>query len=201
MLSWSSCKKKEARLNIPYYNSTFKSNLDLHILVEQKVFGHYFTIKLFKHYLYFLPPSRAIGRGKKNPWQNVCLSPQLSKIISVPNCFEKMSEFPSPGKEISHGKFCQPLCINLITACVPFFDFRLSRNLYKTCSYMLYMLCEPVPITQSAWLKYSIVPYSIYPNASILIDPSRLCAFTSLIIPAAYICTFYSGNGSNLYGE
>ncbi len=170
-------KKNEARLNIPYNYCRFKSILDLSILAVQKVLGYYFPNTLFELCRYFLPPSRAIGHGKKNTQQICCLSLQLSKIISVTNRFEKMSDFQSPGKEISHGKICQPLCINLISACVPFFVFRLSRNLYKMCSYILYMLYEPIPTKKPAWFNYSIVPYSMYPNASILTVPPRLCAF------------------------
>jgi hypothetical protein len=130
-------KKNEARLNIPYNYCRFKSILDLSILAEQKVLGYYFANTFFELCRYFLPPSRAIGHGKKNTRQICCLSLQLSEIISVTNRFEKMSDFQSPGKEISQGKFCQPLCSNLISACVPFFDFRLSRYLYKMCSYIL----------------------------------------------------------------
>jgi hypothetical protein len=193
-------KINEARLNIPYNYCRFKSILDILLPAVQKVLDYYFANTSFEICLYFQPPIPTL---------------QLSEIISVTNRFEKMSDFPSPGKEISHGKFCQPLCINLISASVPFFDFRLSRNLYKTCSYIpymsrtlyktcsyiLYMPYEPIPTKQPAWFKYSIIPYSMYPNASILTDQPRLCAFSSLNIPTAYTCTFYSCNGSNRYGE
>jgi hypothetical protein len=179
-------KRKEAHLNIPNNYCRFKSSLDLSWLVLQKVLGYYFAITLFELCRYLLPPSRAFGRGKKNISLNICLSLQPSKIISVPNRFEKMSDFQSPGKETSHGKLCQPNSANLISACVPFFVFRLTRNLYKTCSYILYIL---------------YVLYMSCPFASILTDPPSLCVFTSLIIPAAYICILYSGNGSKLYGE
>jgi hypothetical protein len=190
-------KINEARLNLSYNYCRFNSILVISLLAEQKVPDHFFANTAFEFCLYCQPPIPTL---------------QLSEIISVTIRFEKMSDIPSPGKETSHGKFCQPLCINLMSASVPFFDLCLFRNLYETCGYIPYMSRTPyksfkmcfyisyVPYTLYV-LYYGTILYSMYPNASFCAAQHRRCVFSSFSIPTAYDYTFYSCNGSNRYGE
>jgi hypothetical protein len=124
------------------------------------------------------------------------ISLQLSEIISVPNRFVKMSEFPSPGEESSHGKNCRYLCLYLPTSFTLPISTCSLQNISKKHRYMLYKSYESLSTSHLFCLYY----------------PIHISAATLLVAPCLYLdhnfcilnannCTFSRCNGSNIYRE